>query len=345
MATSSISRVPILEWSLVHLGSDGRGRLRIRMEQLLKRRKELKLKREGKSEKIMHGLTVSLVILVILAFVSSNVYGVSPDEIDWGWRHTPTFPNEAYGPRTDVDPDLIGDNHLFDVWVPDGDGPYPVMIYAHGGGLSSGSKVKALGSMPKVSEDDVVFISINYTLEQGPKIGIQDCVAAIDYIKANHEKYKIDPEKIFLSGNSVGGIMMNYIIYNLKMPNILGTWHGAYHKSQGADLSIDNLREVGVPIAISMGKLYPADPGHSALAAVTLLEKNVAAGNPGMWIGSTEGTVKQVWLNGKWIKNVSDGIDTGEDFPTMAEWINSITASSRPPPIATPALNEGSDIQ
>jgi acetyl esterase/lipase len=86
-------------------------------------------------------------------------------------------------------------------------------------------------------------------LKQGPKIAIQEGVDAINYIKANHEKYKIDPEKIFLSGNSAGGIMMNYIIYNLKMPNILGVWHGAYHKSQGADLSIDNLRAVGIPIA------------------------------------------------------------------------------------------------
>ena len=80
---------------------------------------------------------------------------LSADEIDWKWPTPPTFPNEAYGSRTKVNPDLIGDNHFFDVWVPEGDGPFPVMIYAHGGGFSSGSKVKALGSMPKVAEDKV----------------------------------------------------------------------------------------------------------------------------------------------------------------------------------------------
>ena len=127
------------------------------------------MKRERKLEKIMHGLTGSLVILVIFAFAASKVYGISPDEIDWGWPSPPTFPNEAYGPRTDVNPDLIGDNHLFDVWVPDGDGPYPVMIYAHGGGFRSGSKVKAIGGRPKLAEDNVVFISINYTLGQGAR--------------------------------------------------------------------------------------------------------------------------------------------------------------------------------
>ena len=125
---------------------------------------------------------------------ASNLNAVPADKIDWGWRHTPTFPNEAYGPRTDVNPDLIGDNHLFDVWVPDGDGPYPVMIYAHGGGFQTGSKVKAIGGRPALAEDNVVFISLNYTLQQGPTKGIGDGVDAINYIKANHEKYIIDPE-------------------------------------------------------------------------------------------------------------------------------------------------------
>ena len=257
-------------------------------------------------------------------FCTSGVYAVPADKIDWGWSTPPTFPNEAYGPRTDVNPDLIGDNHLFDVWCPDGEGPFPVMIYAHGGGFSSGSKMKAIGSMPNLAKDNIVFISINYTLKQGPKIAINEGVDAINYIKANHAKYKIDPEKIFLNGNSAGGIMMNYIIYNLKIPNILGVWHGAYYKTQGADLSAENLRAVGIPIAISMGKLYPADSGHSPLAAVTLLEKNVAAGNPGLWIGSTGGSVGQVWLNGTWIKNVSEGIDTGESYPAMAEWVHAV---------------------
>jgi len=266
------------------------------------------------------------ILLLGIFICSSGVYAVPADEIDWGWRVAPTFPNEAYGPRTDVNPDLIGDNHLFDVWCPDGEGQYPVMIYAHGGGFGSGSKVKALGSMPNVAKDNVVFISINYTLRQGGEIAVKDIIDAINYIKDNHAKYKVNPEQIFLSGNSAGGIAMNYIIYDLKMPGILGVWHGAYHKSQFADLSVDNLREVGIPIAISMSKLYPADPGHSPLAAVTLLEKNVAAGNSGMWIGSTDGTVKQVWLNGKWIINANNGINTGESYPDVAEWIHSISS-------------------
>ena len=34
----------------------------------------------------------------------------------------------------------------------------------------------------------------------------------------------------------------------------------------------------------------------------------------------------QVWLDGKWIKDVSEGIDTGESYPIVAEWIYLTTA-------------------
>ena len=277
-------------------------------------------------ESVFNNFPACLLLLGVLVGLT-GAYAVPADEIDWGWKIKPTFPNEAYGSRTDVNPELTGDNHLFDAWVPEGEGQYPVVIYAHGGGFSSGDKMKAIGSMPKLAEDKIVFISINYTLKQGPQKAIQDGIDAVDYIIANHEKYKIDSEKIVLSGNSAGGIMMNHIIFDRKTPGVIGAWHGSYYKTQFADLSIENLKEVCVPIGISMGKLYPENQGHSPLAAVTLLEKNVAAGNPGMWIGkdNDSNSVAQVWLNGKWIKNASEDIDTGESYPSMEEWIHSIS--------------------
>ena len=276
-------------------------------------------------ESVFNNFPACLLLLGVLVGLTRS-YAVPADEIDWGWRIKPTFPNEAYGLRVDVNPELTGDNHLFDVWAPEGEGSFPVVIYAHGGGFNSGDKMKAIGSMPKLAGDNIVFISINYTLNQGPQKAFQEGVKAVNYIIANHEKYKIDPKKIVLSGNSAGGIMMNHIIFDGKMEGVIGVWHGSYYKTQFADLSIDNLKNVGIPIAISMGKLYPENQGHSPLAAVTLLEKNLAAGNSGMWIGKDKesGSVVQVWLNGKWIRNASEDIDTGDSYPSMVEWIHSI---------------------
>ena len=62
-------------------------------------------------------MNIKTLILMLIAarFLSTGVYAVPADEIDWGWSTPPTFPNEAFGPRIDVNPNLIGDNHLFDV--------------------------------------------------------------------------------------------------------------------------------------------------------------------------------------------------------------------------------------
>ena len=128
------------------------------------------------------------VLLLWTVVCSTCAYAVPPDEIDWGWRIKPTFPNEAYGPKTDVNPELTGDNHLFDVWAPDGDGLYPVVIYAHGGGFGSGDKMKAIGSMPKLAGENIVFVSINYTLKKGPQKAIQDGIDAIGYISREPPK-------------------------------------------------------------------------------------------------------------------------------------------------------------
>ena len=47
----------------------------------------------------------------------------------------PTFSNEPYGSDEGItNPKKNGDNQLFDIWLPDGPGPFPIFIFAHGGG-------------------------------------------------------------------------------------------------------------------------------------------------------------------------------------------------------------------
>ena len=62
-------------------------------------------KNETKSVKKGMAFTSLLFLLVFFTAISSNLNAAPADEIDWGWSIAPTFPNEAYGPRTDVNPD------------------------------------------------------------------------------------------------------------------------------------------------------------------------------------------------------------------------------------------------
>jgi acetyl esterase/lipase len=109
----------------------------------------------------------------------------------------------------------------FDVkYVPDGDAaqsldiyfperpaekPLPLLIWIHGGGWSAGTKT---GS-PYISQlsRGYVAASIEYRFSQKAKFPaqIQDCQAAIRWLRANAKKYGIDPNRIGVGGASAGG--------------------------------------------------------------------------------------------------------------------------------------------
>jgi acetyl esterase/lipase len=92
-------------------------------------------------------------------------------------------------------------------WVNDQAGKKPTLLYIHGGGWTGGSKDKRVFNfLPYVFRNWVV-ISINYRLAQDAKApaGVEDCLAALEWIHTNAGKYDIDPDRIVVSGGSAGG--------------------------------------------------------------------------------------------------------------------------------------------
>ncbi|WP_425614375.1 alpha/beta hydrolase fold domain-containing protein [Anatilimnocola sp. NA78] len=85
------------------------------------------------------------------------------------------------------------------------DKPLPLLIWIHGGGWSGGSKagMPYLGQLPR----GYVAASIEYRFSQKAPFPaqIQDCQAAIRFLRANAKKYNIDPERIGVGGASAGG--------------------------------------------------------------------------------------------------------------------------------------------
>ncbi|WP_254514004.1 alpha/beta hydrolase [Anatilimnocola floriformis] len=85
------------------------------------------------------------------------------------------------------------------------DKPLPLLVWIHGGGWSGGSK----SEMPYLSQlaRGYVVCSVEYRFSQKAifPAQIQDCQAAIRFLRANAKKYSIDPEKIGVGGASAGG--------------------------------------------------------------------------------------------------------------------------------------------
>ncbi len=101
----------------------------------------------------------------------------------------------------------VGDKQLLlDLYVPENtQQPLPLIVWVHGGAWRAGNK-KHCRAM-SFTERGYVAASISYRLSQEARFPaqIEDCKAAIRWLRANADKYSIDPSRIGVWGSSAGG--------------------------------------------------------------------------------------------------------------------------------------------
>jgi acetyl esterase/lipase len=94
-----------------------------------------------------------------------------------------------------------------DLYLPEkaAEQPLPLVVWIHGGGWEAGSK-EGCPAVPLV-EKGYAAASINYRLSQQALFPaqIEDCKAAIRWLRANAKKYHLDPRHIGVWGASAGG--------------------------------------------------------------------------------------------------------------------------------------------
>ena len=126
----------------------------------------------------------------------------------------------ASGPRAVREPDGVTahrdiayvegghERQVLDLFVPEkGAGPFPLLIWVHGGGWQNGSKDGCPPLRNGYASRGFAVASLNYRLSGHAVFPaqIEDCKAAIRWLRVHAAKYRLDPERFGVWGSSAGG--------------------------------------------------------------------------------------------------------------------------------------------
>jgi acetyl esterase/lipase len=119
-----------------------------------------------------------------------------------------------------------------DLYFPDSGGPWPVLVYVHGGSWMHGDKSEATMFARLMTVQGYLVASINYRLypAAGYPAMIQDVKCAIRSLRANAGQYNLDGNRIGAVGVSAGG----------HLASLLGTsgqdmgWDGGEYLDQSS---------------------------------------------------------------------------------------------------------------
>jgi acetyl esterase/lipase len=126
----------------------------------------------------------------------------------------PEVHSRQYGPHA---------KHCFDVYYPEGDGPFPMLVRIHGGGWGALDKMNnRIGQEADGwNERGIAFVSINYRYvseyDQHPPMTVPvaapllDAVRCLQFIRYHAKALRLDPDRVCLTGGSAGGASSAWI--------------------------------------------------------------------------------------------------------------------------------------
>jgi acetyl esterase/lipase len=113
-------------------------------------------------------------------------------------------------------------------------GKLPAVLCIHGGGFRAGKRERWDNLCKQLAERGYVAATATYRL--APKYqfpaAVHDVKAAVRWLRANADKYHIDPERIGVVGDSAGGHLAQYLGVTGDVPSLEGDGGNAGHSSR-----------------------------------------------------------------------------------------------------------------
>ena len=148
---------------------------------------------------------------------------------------TPQYKDLAYASRSEAE--------KLDIYLPEGSGPFPLVVSVHGGAFMMGDKGDpfAVEGFDQLLQAGYALASINYCLS-GEVIApaqIQDVKAAVRWLRAHAREYHLKPEKIGAWGASAGGNLVALLGVSCSVPVLEGADLGNATQSSCVQAVID----------------------------------------------------------------------------------------------------------
>ena len=100
-----------------------------------------------------------------------------------------------------------------DIYIPQGEGPFPGVLVVHGGAWRLGSRVQLSGAAQMFARNGFTAVAISYRLAPKHKFPaqIEDCKQALRWMRLEAEKMKLDPNRIGGFGYSAGAQLVTLL--------------------------------------------------------------------------------------------------------------------------------------
>src|SRR5579872_392469 len=150
--------------------------------------------------------------LFLVARGIQNFEDWHPDQWDWKEKRAAWLRGDQRGLWSGIFYSRPGGRDLqMNAFIPEGRGPFPAVVIAHGGGWEAGDKVTYISPvLGPLARAGFAWFSIDYRLTPYVRNEQQldDLRAAIRYIRGHSSQFHIDPKRLALLGESASGQMV-----------------------------------------------------------------------------------------------------------------------------------------
>ena len=173
------------------------------------------------------------------------------------------------------------------IWTPEKAEGAPVIVWIHGGALTTGYSHEAMYDGAKLAARGAIIVSINYRLgalgymahpalsAESPdgvsgNYGLLDQIAALEWVKANIGAFGGDANNVTIAGESAGALS---VLYLMAAPQARGLFHKAIAQSSYM-ISTPSLKDErhGEPAAEATGARVAAALGANDLASLRAMD-------------------------------------------------------------------------